>query len=857
MECPKCEFKNPDNTKYCGNCATPLPLSEGTLDAQTETLVVPIVDMYTGSILAGRYEIIEELGKGGMGKVYKARDKEINEKIAIKIIRPDIATNKKIIERFHNELKMARTITHKNVCRMHDLGRDEDTRFITMEYVSGEDLKKSIRRMGPLTVRKALSIGKQICHGLSEAHHLGVYHRDLKPHNIMIDREGNAKIMDFGIALSSEADGITDSNIIIGTPQYLSPEQVEGKKVDQRSDIYSLGVILFEMVTGQVPFDGDTTLSIAVKHKSEIPRNPKEFNALIPEELSQLILKCMEKDSEKRYQTVDELCSDLTEIAEQIPTTETTITKRRVRSKFTGMEGNQPRIFVSLLFLILILVGGYFFYTKVLRPVSQETLQPEMTQWKNSIAILPFQVLSLDEEHRHLCEGILDDIIVKLRMISPELRVSSKRAVMKYNNVDIDIDKIGQELEVTTILEPSFQMEGDTIRVRALLTNIEDKFVLDTFDYEEKMEGIFSIQDQITQALTEKLRVHFEEGQVLAAKKRETKNIEAYSFYSKGRYFERVYRESQKEEDFQSALINFNKAIEFDPDYALAYVGLGNIHEYRFVNKKEERDRDLLKGYFKTAYEKNPDIADTNIGLSWNYFYIKEYDKASEYVKRAYWIDPNNSETNRELGSFFRSIGLYQKAVYYHTRALELEPSDVENHMYQVRCYRILGEFDAADTSIREVINKNPEDLDIKLQYARLLIWMGHYVEAEEIIDRVEMIDPALPAIKYARALALAVRGKKKEALELAFIPGVDHMYYIYTLMANVYCALGMKNEAYSLIEDGIENGYERIQMHLFTYQYLMNNPFFDILRGDTRFQEILKIEKERYDKLLRQLRDL
>ena len=166
---------------------------------------------------------------------------------------------------------------------MFDLGRDDETRFITMEFVPGEDLKKTIRRMGPLMVRKTVLIGKQICQGLSEAHHLGVFHRDLKPHNIMIDREGNTRIMDFGIALSHEVEEITDSNVIVGTPQYLSPEQVEGKKVDQRSDIYSLGVILFEMVTGQVPFDGDTTLSIVVKHKTEIPRDPKEFNAQIPE----------------------------------------------------------------------------------------------------------------------------------------------------------------------------------------------------------------------------------------------------------------------------------------------------------------------------------------------------------------------------------------------------------------------------------------------------------------------------------------------------------------------------------------------------------------------------------------------
>ena len=288
LKCPKCHFENPDNTKFCGNCATSLSVSAETVEAPTETIKTPLFVLKTGSLLSHRYEIIEEIGKGGMGNVYKGLDREINEKIALKLIRPEIASNHKIIERFRNELKMARKISHRNVCRMFDIGRDGDKRYITMEHVSGEDLKKSIRRMGPLTIRKALSISKQICHGLTEAHQLGIVHRDLKPHNIMIDREGNTKIMDFGIALSQEATGITDSNIMIGTPQYLSPEQVEGRKADQRSDIYSLGIIMFEMVTGQVPFDGETTLSIAVKHKTELPRNPKELNALIPEELNRL-----------------------------------------------------------------------------------------------------------------------------------------------------------------------------------------------------------------------------------------------------------------------------------------------------------------------------------------------------------------------------------------------------------------------------------------------------------------------------------------------------------------------------------------------------------------------------------------
>ena len=215
--------------------------------------------------------MIEELGKGGLGRVYKVFDKKIKEKVALKLLRPEISSDEETVERFSNELKYARKIIHKNVCRMFDLGEEAGTHYITMEYVSGEDLKSMIRMMGRLSPGQAVSITRQVCEGLEEAHKLGVVHRDLKPQNIMIDREGNARIMDFGIARSLKAKGITDGGIIIGTPEYMSPEQVDGKEIDQRADIYALGVILYEMLTGKVPFEGDAPLSIAVKHKTEMP----------------------------------------------------------------------------------------------------------------------------------------------------------------------------------------------------------------------------------------------------------------------------------------------------------------------------------------------------------------------------------------------------------------------------------------------------------------------------------------------------------------------------------------------------------------------------------------------------------
>ncbi len=298
VRCSKCDTGNPSDSKYCKECATPLPAGAVSV---TRTLETPAEVLSRGTTFANRYEILEVLGSGGMGKVYRALDKKLDEEVALKLINPEIVSDKKTLERFSNELKIARKISHKYIGRMYELMEDENTHFITMEYVPGEDLKSFIRRSGQMAVGTTLRIASQVCEGLAEAHKLGVVHRDLKPSNIMIDKQGNAKVMDFGIARSQKAKGLTGAGVIIGTPEYMSPEQAEAKETDQRSDIYSLGIVLYEMLTGQIPFEGDSPLSIAMKHKGEIPKDPKELNPQIPVALSQLILKCLEKEKENRF----------------------------------------------------------------------------------------------------------------------------------------------------------------------------------------------------------------------------------------------------------------------------------------------------------------------------------------------------------------------------------------------------------------------------------------------------------------------------------------------------------------------------------------------------------------------------
>ena len=385
MKCPSCQAENREDSRFCHQCATPLPKDIQPSVAPTRTMLTPFEELSRGMIFAGRYEVIEEIGKGGMGKVYRVYDQKINEIVALKLIKPEIGFNEKAVERFKNELKIARKISHRHVCRLYDLGEYGLAHFITMEYVEGEDLKKFIRRAGQMTTGKAISLAKQVCEGLIEAHRLGVVHRDLKPQNVMIDRDGNARIMDFGLARFVEAESMTGSGVLLGTPEYMSPEQVDLKEVDARSDIYSLGIILYEMVTGRVPFEGETPLSIAIKHKNEKPRDLHELNPLVPESLTRVIYKCLEKDRAERYQSGEELLQDLSRIEEGLPTAVKEKPKTKgepLGTKEITVKFTLRKLIVPALLLIIIVLGALILFKKP----AQDTRRSKLLFSKNATA---------------------------------------------------------------------------------------------------------------------------------------------------------------------------------------------------------------------------------------------------------------------------------------------------------------------------------------------------------------------------------------------------------------------------------------------------------------------------------------
>ena len=376
-KCPVCDADNTESAHYCSNCAAPLRFQVERSVSQTETIETPPEELARGTVIAERYEIIETLGRGGMGQVYRVYDKKIEGEVALKVIKAEISSNKKTIDRFRNELKLAREISHRNICRMYDLHEENGIHFITMEYVPGENLKSFIRRSELLSIGKTIRIAKQICEGLAEAHRQKVIHRDLKSSNIMIDKEGSARIMDFGIARSLGSKDMTDSGMRIGTPEYMSPEQADAKETDHRSDIYSLGIILYEMLTGRVPFEGDTSSIIVARHKRETPENPKSLNNQIPDALNNLVLKCLEKTVEQRYQSAVAIIQELEDIEEGITTIEKEVPKRKsITGKEITVSFSMKKLLIPALAVVAALVVVIFLSISLTKTPPKEKASP-------------------------------------------------------------------------------------------------------------------------------------------------------------------------------------------------------------------------------------------------------------------------------------------------------------------------------------------------------------------------------------------------------------------------------------------------------------------------------------------------
>ncbi len=740
MKCPNCHFDNPEDTNYCGKCATPLPCSKEIPAFPTETLKTPIKELVTGSTFAGRYQVIEELGKGGMGKVYKVFDAEIREKVALKLLKPEIAADQETIERFRNELKLARKISHRNICRMHDLSKDEGSYYITMEYVSGEDLKTMIRMTGTLGIGTVLSIGQQVCDGLAEAHRLGVVHRDLKPQNIMIDKGGNAKIMDFGIARSVREKGITDAGVMIGTPEYMSPEQTEAKDVDQRSDIYSLGIILYEMATGRVPFEGETALSVAIKHKTEVPKDPKSLNPHIPDDLNRLILKCVEKDKAKRYQTAAEVGAELEKIEKGIPTTERVIPEQKtLTSKRITVQFEPKRLIIPAIILISVVFVGILLWKFL--PRKEVASSPKI---KNSIAVISFENQTGDKAFDYLRKAIPNLLITSLEQRGGLYVVTWERMADLLSQMgEKDVETIDRESGfrlcrkegVEAIVLGSFVKAGDMFAMEVKVLDVETRRMLKSASSRgEGADSILRTQiDELSRDISAgigsaKEKIEAERIQVVGAT---TSSMEAYKYFLNGREeFDKLY--------YVDALKSLEKAIELDPEFALAYFYLSATHQAlgnvragneaakkakALAHKTTERERLYIEALYTGMIERNkearirllqeiiqkyPREKTAHYWLGVIYRGTNILEMAIEEQNKALVLDPEYGDAHNELGYLNLALRNFEKSIEHFQKYASLNPNDANPLDSLAEAYFLMGKFDEAIAKYKEALAVKP-----------------------------------------------------------------------------------------------------------------------------------------------------
>lgn len=712
MICPNCTFDNSDESRFCNKCATSLSSSEEIYLSPTKTFHTDVNKFYRGSIVAGRYEVIEELGDVGMGRIFRVFDQKIEEEVTLKILTPEIAYDKKTIERFRNELKFSRKITHKNICRVYDLDEDGGTYFISMEYVSGEDLKSMIKMTKRLGIGTAIRISKQVCEGLSEAHRIGILHRDLKSSNVIIDREGNARVMYFGIARSLDAEDISNDRAIIGTPEYMSPEQAKGKQVDHRSDIYSFGVMLYEMVTGQLPFNGDTPFNLLIKRKNSVPRDPRELNAEIPEDLSRMILKCMKEDREKRYNSVKEILSELKRIEDGITTLERVIPiKKTIISSRMWTALKKRWVMIASLFVVVVMTGltlAYFKGENLALPPS-----PSM------LVILPFDNLGPPEDG-YFTDGITDEITSRLSALQG-LNVISRTSANRYKNTNKTSKQIGKELGVDFVLEGAVRWDRNSdgkgkARITPQLIRVEDDTPLWSDTYDRVIEDIFAVQSEIAEEVARQLDLTILEPERKALHAKPTENLEAYDYYLKGREHENLGWARADNGEFDQALELFEKAIQLDPNFALAYVQMSLIYSRMYFFGADCTNDCLARSRAaaERALQLQPDLPDAKVALALYYYRgLLDYERATEIFRSIQRIRPNFS-TNL-LGYIQRRQGKWEQSLENLEKSFKFNPQYSQLGYEIGLSYLAMRKYEQAEEWFDHVLSINPEHFSAQM----------------------------------------------------------------------------------------------------------------------------------------------
>ena len=666
----------------------------------------------SGMEFGPRFRIEKLLGAGGMGKVYKAFDKELSRTVALKTLLPELVHDHLLTQRFKQELLLASKISHRNILRIHDLGEVDGVKFISMAFIEGKDLNQLLKDEQPFPLERSLKIARQLCEALDAAHSEGVVHRDFKPQNVLVGNSDHVYVSDFGLATSLETAkmGMTRTGAVMGTPRYMSPEQVEGKEVDSRCDLYALGLVLYEMVTGATPFSGESTWQLMYQRVQVLPKDVKLVNPALPDYVARVIMHCLEKDPANRYQSARQILADLD--AGRAPTvTLHPSTSRTVQINLPVVEkrwlfaaGGGTILLVGLFFAIPQTRHWIFPGPGGAAAALGANGLPSVPQ-SRFIAVLPFRVLGDQSSLGYVADGLVEATSAKLFQLR-DVRLASSTAAAKIDP-KAPLPQVAKELGVNLIVHGTVQGSGDNLRVTINLDNVAENRLVWSKEFAGVTGDLLTIEDHIYAQLVDALALKPSNDDLARAASHPTENIEAYDLYLRGR---NAMGGQLKVGNVETAIGYFESAIKKDPSFALAYTGLADASLRMYREKKDTVWADKALSASQQANRLNDNLAEVHTALGGVYSATGKSAEAIAELRRAIELAPNSDEGYRRLGDAYRASGRKADAIQAYQKGIEVSPYYWFNWNALGTAYYRFGDYQKALEAFRHVTELEPRN---------------------------------------------------------------------------------------------------------------------------------------------------